>query len=430
VDEQQYVQIATNMIEGRGFSNAASNAPVHRTSARPPLYAGLVAAIFEVAGKDNLQAVRFVQILLSLATTGLVFLLGRRAFNPAVGRYAAGLVWMYPTLIFFNFTILTETLFTLLLVLFVLLLVKLVEEPTTGLAAAVGLALGFAALARSVMWPLPFALCPLLLFLLKGPVRTRVALSALVLAGYCVPVVPWAVRNTRVQGTITIIDSMDFQHLRFGNQENTPDERMWAGAHTTGGADDLPPKVTLAPGQRLSDGLKDHQALRDAVGFVTAHPWTTIRRSLIKFSDLWGLEREFVGGIEWGIYDLPSWFALVASVLIGGAYAVAALMGAAGIWLAAPERRVQIAMLLPVLSITAAHTLAFGHSRYHIPLMPLFILYGTALASMAGRVSWRQYRPALIAGATIAVVVLLSIWIRQIALVDTSRLRTFFTHVA
>ena len=47
----------------------------------------------------------------------------------SLGRIAAAVFWLYPSLIFFNFTILTETLFTFLLVAFVCLAVQLVEAP-------------------------------------------------------------------------------------------------------------------------------------------------------------------------------------------------------------------------------------------------------------------------------------------------------------
>src|SRR5512145_3506613 len=71
-DEKHYVQLAGNILAGHGFAWG----PDQPTSIRPPLYPGLVATIFAVAGAGNLQAVRFVQVLLALATVGLVYELG------------------------------------------------------------------------------------------------------------------------------------------------------------------------------------------------------------------------------------------------------------------------------------------------------------------------------------------------------------------
>ena len=116
--------------------------PGQPTSIRPPLYPALVAAIFAVAGESNYQAVRLVQFVLALLTTALVYRLGCRIFTPAVGRYAAAATWLYPSIVFFNFTILTETLYIFLLLAFVLAAVRLIAAPTPGTAVWCGVALG------------------------------------------------------------------------------------------------------------------------------------------------------------------------------------------------------------------------------------------------------------------------------------------------
>jgi len=137
IDEQQYSQIARSLVAGHGFAWGEGRP----TSIRPPLYPAMLAGIWTVAGSENLQAVRVVQILLALATTALVYVLGARIYDARVGRWAAVVCWLYPSFIFFNFLILTETLFTLLLVAFVLLTVLLVQTPRAWLALACGVAL-------------------------------------------------------------------------------------------------------------------------------------------------------------------------------------------------------------------------------------------------------------------------------------------------
>ena len=67
VDEQHYVALARNILDGHGFASA----PGQPTSIRPPLYPALVAAIFAVAGESNYQAVRLVQFVLALLTTAM-----------------------------------------------------------------------------------------------------------------------------------------------------------------------------------------------------------------------------------------------------------------------------------------------------------------------------------------------------------------------
>ena len=103
--------------------------------------------------------------------------------------------------------------------------------------------------------------------------------------------------------------------------------------------------------------------------------------------------------------------------------------GAAGIWIAAPDWRTQVLLLLPVVVITGVHTLVFGHSRYHLPLIPVFALYAAAFVSGARLAAWRERRPAFV-GATATVLMLITVWIRQIVLVDAARIRAYFDHVS
>src|SRR6185369_934277 len=117
--------------------------------------------------------------------------LGASLWDSRVGRLAASICWLYPSLIFYDYLILTETLFTCLLVAFVLASVKLVQEPRTRFAIACGATLGLAALTRSVLWPLPLLLCPALLVVLHAPWSRRLVLAATVLSTYAVVVGPW-----------------------------------------------------------------------------------------------------------------------------------------------------------------------------------------------------------------------------------------------
>ena len=104
--------------------------------------AALIAAIWHVTGEGALQPIRAVQVLLSLLTSVFVFAIGRRVWNARVGAIGAAIAWLDPTAIYLNSTILTETLFTTLLVAFVLATVMVVQTRTWASALICGLALG------------------------------------------------------------------------------------------------------------------------------------------------------------------------------------------------------------------------------------------------------------------------------------------------
>jgi 4-amino-4-deoxy-L-arabinose transferase-like glycosyltransferase len=427
VDEQQYVALATSLVEGRGFAWETGEP----TSLRPPLYPAFVAAIWHMTDSRSLQAVRAAQIVLAMGTAVLVYLLGRRLFPPGVAAGAAAVVWLYPSLIFLNFNVLGETLFTFLVVLWVLLTVTLLDRPTRATAFAAGVALGLGALTRSVLWPVPLLVCPLLFALVPAAWPKRAAVAALVFAGYAAVVGPWAVRNTRLQEVVTVVDTMGGMNLRMGNYEHTPEDRMWDAVSLTGDRSWVH-ALTLEleadpPDRPFTEGMKDKWAQRKALEYMAAHPGTTIRRAAIKFADFWGLEREFIAAVGQGLFAPPAWVAVAGTVLILLAYVALALCAAAGLWLTPPTCARHVALLLPVAVITGVHTIVFGHSRYHLPLVPILALYATAavVALAGGR---RPGSRAARAGALLSALLLLVIWMRQVV-VDGDRVRQFLAGV-
>lgn len=425
VDEQHYTQLARTVVQ----SGVYGMSPVSPTSIRPPLFPGMVAAIWTVTGIDHLQVIRGVNILLAIVTTWLVYLLGRNLFDARVGRWAAAVFWLYPSLVFFDFTILTETLFTCLFVGSIVLLARLVQRPAAATALAAGAVLGLAALTRSVLWPMPLVLCPALVLLIPGRLTTRVGLAALVLAGHVVVLSPWAIRNTRLQGVTTVVDTMGGLNLRMGNYEHTPDDRMWDAVNLQGEQnwgwalrEDFPGRT------HFTEGEKDKWAQGRALKYMAANPAITLRRSVIKVSDFFGLEREYAAGIGQGLFNPPRWFGVLASVTIILAYVAVLLVGVTGMWLTPARWREHVTVLLPLLAILGGHALAFGHSRYHMPLMPVIGVFAVALLTQG----WSSFRRAArwqIAGAALCAAAFLAIWVHQVLVVDADRIRGLIQQV-
>jgi hypothetical protein len=128
------------------------------------------------------------------------------------------------------------------------------------------------------------------------------------------------------------------------------------------------------------------------------------------------------------MYAPPAWFQILGSVAIVLAYIAVVIAGAAGIWLAAPEdRRMHIVLLLPVLLIMGAHSVVFGHSRYHLPLMPIFAVYAAALCTLEAT-AYRLSHSVMRLGALVSVAALLAVWIRQVAVVDMARISSLLNH--
>ena len=113
----------------------------------PPGYAVFLAGVLRVADLDT-AAVTFVQHGLGLASGLLVYFLGRRLFGPLVGLAAALATVLDGELAVYEHAVMTEALFTFLLVGAIGLLVLGVARYPWQTAAGFGLLLGLATLVR------------------------------------------------------------------------------------------------------------------------------------------------------------------------------------------------------------------------------------------------------------------------------------------
>ena len=414
-DERDYVQLATSLVEGRGFSFASGP-----TSLRPPLFPGFVAGLWLASGSESLQLVRLAQAFLGLLTAWLVFELASAVYDRNAGLVAGTLAALYPSLVFANFLILSETLFTLLLVAAMLALVRLIRTPSLTRALCTGLLIGLAALTRSVLWPFPLVIAPLVAWWTPGRVTDRLSIAAALLAGTAIAIGPWAIRNSRLQGVPVVVDTMGGLNLRMGNYEYTPHGRIWDAVSMRGdkswivGIPQEPPG-----GGTWTEGTKERWARGEAVRYITAHPVQTLWRSSIKFGDFWALDRDFLAGVMQGLFHPPAWFTVIAGAALLAAYPAVLAAALAGIWLAPPgDRRVHWALLLVVAFVCALHSLVFAHPRYRLPLMPVLMVYAAAALTRLNRESLTNLRRAWPVFACLALAA--GIWTAQFFVRDAA----------
>jgi 4-amino-4-deoxy-L-arabinose transferase-like glycosyltransferase len=408
-DEQHYHVIATNLVEGHGFSSGSGP-----TSLRPPLYPALVAGLWTVTGSRSLQLVRAVQAMLGLATAALVYLVTRRLYDDRAGLYAAAFTAFYPGLLLANSLFLTETVFSFLLTAFAVALVALLQRPRPTIAFAAGALLGLAALTRSVVWPFPIVLVPLVAWLAPTTRVRRLGCAALLLTGYTVLVMPWAIRNTRLQGVPVVVDTMGGLNLRMGNYEFTPHDRIWDAVGQRGARSWI---VGLPPhppgGGEWTEGWKERWARDRAIAFMREHPGLTMWRMAIKFADFWALDRDFVAGIQRGLFRPPAWAAILAAAAITVAFPIVVALAILGVCLQPPaDWRSHLLLILLVLFVTALHSVVFGHPRYRLPLTPVLAIYaGAAVSARAWQRLREGWRVTLLPAALAAT--LLAIWTTQ-----------------
>lgn len=183
-----------------------------------PLQAYHLAFWHSVFPKDpglSRDAVRFVGVLLGVATVFLTLVLGRRASGSfMVGLVAAALVALHRPLIYYEGTLLRDGPGTFATVVVAVLLLRLTAALGSrrvgrewSRALVLGLALGVGALVRENLLLLSLLIVAGLALrtVLGGAKRRRGRVAALLLVacGILVPLAPWVVSNARIEGTFS-----------------------------------------------------------------------------------------------------------------------------------------------------------------------------------------------------------------------------------
>ena len=200
-DERSYNTVAENFLDGRGFV-LSERLRVHRT----PGYPIMLAAVYSIAGRGNLPAVGLVQAALGTLTVALTAALAIALFGPQAALAAAAVAALYPFHLYMTPLLLTETLFTLLLLLYTAAVVKLTAPQSAdclGWALVAGLAGGAAIMTKPSILPLIPATA-VLVALIARPRKTAITASVLLLVLSTAVVLPWTVRNHRLTGHLVL----------------------------------------------------------------------------------------------------------------------------------------------------------------------------------------------------------------------------------
>jgi hypothetical protein len=228
-DEREYLELAVNLAEGRGFRYAPAPAGEDRIRfGRAPGYPFVLASIRVAAdGADLVRATRLVQCAIGAASIALIGLIAARAAGTRAGVAAAWLAAVYPPLVWMPAYILSETLYSALALGVVAIAGPLMDgavpRPIGNRAAvwrglAAGLIAGAGVLTRPAML---FFLAFAGVWLLAR--RRAIAVVALA-AGALVVVTPWTVRNYHEYGRMVLVASSGGINFWAGNHPLSPGE--------------------------------------------------------------------------------------------------------------------------------------------------------------------------------------------------------------
>jgi 4-amino-4-deoxy-L-arabinose transferase-like glycosyltransferase len=376
----------------------------------PPLHPMLLALGLLLPGAGAGSA-RLMVVLISAATTPLVYLLACRLTGERAARAAALLHLAYPAFVAYSHYLWSESTYVLVLLVAVLATVHSEAAATrrgrTWWAVAAGLCLGAAALTRAGALPVlavpPAWLCHRLARRGERPVVALVVLLCTIAVS-----LPYLVTLRAREGRWVPLSTMTGYNAALGNNPWVP-----AGYGSCWGMEPCKARLLTALEQRaaLVGGDWKSAAAGFAIEQIAARPATFLRRAAERFRMLWAPEFFAVRHLARGLYPpLPRAAALATIGAIVGAHLFIGFAGLAGLlgWKTAPPegRALRPGLLLVlVLAGSLPPVATFAIPRLHLPLLALLLPaagHGIELARARQLPPARRLVPAWLAFALLS----------------------------
>ncbi len=367
-DAEGYWELAKSIVSGSDYAVHTPPRYVHRM----PGFPAILAISIKLFG-ESLFAARLMLATLGAFSCWLVYVLGKRLHSPNVGLIAAALAAVAPASVGFSGLILSETAFTVAMLLTLICLHGLTTSLTDQLKVErLWPALRWASLTGGSIalgvymkpsWILIGPLASLFLFLLIKPRRKSSAAAALIMLSLFLCLLPWGLRNKSVSGHFSLTTYWMGPSLYDGlNPQATGDSDMRFFDE-----DQLP--------LEFSEYEVDKEYRRRAVDFAKANPGRVVQLAGIKLWRYWkpwpNAEQFDKAIIRIGLclYTLPVFLlAIIGGVRIRRQYW--SIVICAG----------------PIFYFSALHTIFVSSLRYRLPAeAPLMVLTAFGILSVMNR---------------------------------------------
>jgi hypothetical protein len=370
-DEPGYDNLARELLRGEGLS----------WPGRVPLYPVWVAGLHAVTGYSYARGL-YVQCLVGALAVWLTFVLGRDLFSPATGMLAALGAAVSIVLVQQSVRLLSEVLFTPLVLAVAIGFVRAMQSPAMGRFARVGIWIGLANLVRPTLVAFPLAAVAVIAWRIGA--RRGAGHAAALLVAATLVVLPWVIRNHVKHGAFYPLATSN-AILWQGSPEYFHLVRRDGFTYL-----DVWNKVLYGPGNEGHDPGSidgDRYWTRRAARSITAEPFVYVRFCMEKAVTYWigdpnaDWNDTFVFNYralrEWGYSR-----AATAQYMLARAFPLAAF--AALVWL-----RPHWGRLLPVLAIlaycTLLHAITHAEARLSEPLHPLLlVVFAAGVCSALG----------------------------------------------
>ena len=383
-DPAFYSVLAESLADGDGY-RLLDGSP---TAYYPVGFPAALGAVYWVVGvvpviDDLALAAGLFQLVLGVAAILLTFALARIVVGPRVAVVSAGIVALFPNLVFHTAVPLTETLFiALVLAALVIACAADVRAPSRASIAALGVVLGLSMLVRPVSAGLVVALA--VGWRLAGQDwRPLVVRLAAVCGAAALVIVPWTMRNLVVMDAPVLISTNVGDNLCIGSFEDATGGYVLS-EECSGGYEHLerPAYETERNDGALRHGLS--WAARNPHRALALVPW---KIGLTFEHDHDGLDAAESYGAD--PFIPRQWRELLAALADGYFFACLALWAVALPTMLRGRDPRSVLVVLAVPALVAPVVLSFGDARFHVPIVPLLAI-GAAVTLERW---WRAVRP-------------------------------------
>jgi asparagine N-glycosylation enzyme membrane subunit Stt3 len=387
-DQYWYYHFARDIAAGRGYVDASTGEP---TAYYPIGYPAILAALFWIVAhtplpNDYILAAQLLNAMVGTVTIVFVYVIARRMFDGLGGLIAAGVVAVFPNLVFQVGGMQLETMFTFwcLAALCVVVTHEWADGPPSPRRLALfGALLGVSVLIRPFsVW---FVAGVFAAALIAGQRwRNALTLAAVPLGIVLLMSVPWTIRNAVSLNAFVPTSTNTGDTLCLDRFEGADGRFRWA--EHEGCAD-----------PNLPEAERSARSTAKAIRFVLADPVRELvqigrRARLIFASDRDGLEVSRTVGQ--GPVVAPATERMLSDIADAYFHSVVAV-AAAGliVTLGSRRRRPESSIVVVALgSLVAVPLLLWGAPRFHVPVSPLLaILVGGVVA--VGSEWLRRQRP-------------------------------------
>ena len=192
-DAEDYHQLATRLVEGRGYVNAAGTP----TAWRPPAYPVFLAGVYKIAGVSAPWAT-MVQVILGGLTVLMLTALAAMILGWPRALIAGVIAAVYPAFVWLPRLLLSENLSLCLLLLSLAAIVCYLRSSRMVWMVVFGVLCALNTLVRGANLMLPIAVASGLLILRWRNWKQLIAPLSAMAAAVILTLLPWTIRNYRV----------------------------------------------------------------------------------------------------------------------------------------------------------------------------------------------------------------------------------------